>query len=104
MTSITIVAHTHTPVWSLVHSVPCLQYKVCVLEAMNVAEAWQQGYGLVHFTAFSTIGLALTKHGQSKNLVLRQLTLGVGPSMRKVEPFKHLLCETAHHQFLVVEL
>ena len=59
--------HTHTHVWSLVHSVPCLQYKVCVLEAMNVAEAWQQGYGLVHFTAFSTIGLALTKHGQSKN-------------------------------------
>ena len=71
---------------------------------MNVAEAWQQGYGLVHFTAFSTIGLALTKHGQSKNLVLRQLTLGVGPSMRKVEPFKHLLCETAHHQFLVLKL
>ena len=56
--------HTHTPVWSLVHSV---QYKVCVLEAMNVTEAWQQGYGLVHFTAFSTIKLALTKHGQSKN-------------------------------------
>ena len=38
------------------------------------------------------------------NLVLRQLTLGVGPAMRKVEPFKHLLCETAHPQFLVLKL
>ena len=36
-----------------------------VLQATNVAETWRQGYGLLRFPAFSTVGLASTKYEQS---------------------------------------
>ena len=41
----------HKPVCSLIRSVLCLQYEIRVLQARNVTEAWQQGYGSVCFLA-----------------------------------------------------
>ena len=79
---------------------------------MNIVEAWDQGYGLVHFLAsytFSTIRQSSTKHGKSDDLVdlvPRQLTFasGVGACMGIVEPFKHLLHATTNPHVLVLEL
>ena len=40
---------SQTPVCSLVRSVPSLRCEIHVLQATNVAEAWQRGYESVHF-------------------------------------------------------
>ena len=54
-------------------------------------------------TAFSTAGLASTKHEATMWYTLAvYFTFGVGPCMGLVEPFKHLLCVTAHPQFLAL--
>jgi len=79
---------------------------------MNIVEAWDQGYGSVHFLAsysFSTIRLASTKHEKSDDLVdlvpwQLSFASGVGACMGRVEPFKHFLHATAHPHFLVFEL
>ena len=38
---------SHTNIHSLVCSVSCLQHKICILQATNMVETWQQSYGSV---------------------------------------------------------
>ena len=60
---------SHTPVRSLVRSVPCLQYEICILQVTISRKLSNKAVGrpaFKHDTVFSTLRLASTKHGWSK--------------------------------------
>ena len=98
--------HTHPSVASFATFFPILQ--ATTEHCGNLATRLRVS-PLCHDTAFSTVGLALTNHGCTNDAspfspLAANLASRVGPCMGIVEPFKRVLCVTAHPQVLALEL
>ena len=98
----------HTPLHGLVRSVLSLQHEICILQAMTECcgnLATRLRVSQLCSTIQLSPWLASTKHEVTMRYTLAvYFASGVGPCMGIFEPFKHLLCVTAHPQLLVLEL
>ena len=99
---------SHIPGHNLVCSILVLQYEICLLQVTNASEGWQQGYESVRFLV--RYSFLHRRAGLNEARVKRRcrsiwytlaanFASGMGAGAGIVEPFKHLLCVTAHPQF-----
>ena len=102
---------SHTPIRGLVPSILSLQHEICVLQATtkhcgNLATRLQVGLlcSMTQLSPLSGWPRRSTDEAMMRYTLAANFASGMGPCMGIVEPFKHLLCVTAHPHFLALEL